>query len=344
MTVNTALIKTIAATAPACDDFAILKPVEIGRETHRNELLLFVKPEIFMVKDSAQVEAALDLAFTKLAEFGAVVSGIAVVGGKVLEEAEIMNRHYGYINRLSRFASHMVDDPRDAGGAEDRQKIAGALEIPTLDGITIYGGHEYLKAHPGEDCFALDKLWFTKKSIKIKSGFYVQQYNKDGEDFILVNGFHPAQLMHFTDPAHRIVLVLIHADTPWATLRNEMVGATFPEKAVPHSIRGTLYTHAEAYGLGTVSIANNGVHLSAGPFEGLFEINNFFGKILDLDIEKQPPLLLKKMLAAGLPMQTARKALENPIVSESPKPIDLFTATEDMESDDAVALWKQANA
>ena len=337
MTINKAMIKTIAATAPTCDDFAILQSVEIGRETHRNELLLFVKPEIFMVKDNAQVEAALDLVFTKLAEFDAVVSGVAVVGGKVLEEAEIMNRHYGYINRLSRFASQMVD-------VDDQQKIADALDIPDLDGITIYGGHEYLKAHPAEDCFALDELWFTKKSIKIRSGFYVQQYQKDGEDFILVNGFHPAQLMHFTDPTHRIVLVLIHADTPWATLRNEMVGATFPEKAVPHSIRGTLYAHAEAYGLGTVSIANNGVHLSAGPFEGLFEINNFFGEILDLDIEKQQPLLLKKMLAAGLSMETALKSLENPIVSESPKPTDLFTATEDVDSDDAVALWKQANA
>ena len=337
MTIDTTLIKTIAAMAPTCDNFAVVQPVEIGRETHRNELLLFVKPEIFMVKETAQVEAALDLVFAKLAEFGAVVSGVAVVGGKVLEEAEIMNRHYGYINRLSRFASQMVD-------AEDRSKIAEALGIPTLEGIAIYGGHEYLKAHPGEDCFALDTLWFTKKSLKIRSGFYVQHYTKDGEDFILVNGFHPAQLLHFTDPTHRIVLVLVHSDTPWATLRNEMVGATFPEKAVPHSIRGTLYAHAEDYGLGTVSIANNGVHLSAGPFEGLFEINNFFGKILDLDIEKQPPLLLKKMLAAGLPMQTALKALENPIVSETPKPTDLFTATEDVDSDAAVALWKQAAA
>jgi len=337
MTVDTALIKRIAAITPTCDDSAIVQPVEIGRETHRNELLLFVKPEIFMVKDTAQVEAALDLVFAKLAEFGAIVGGVAVVGGKVLEEAEIMNRHYGYINRLSRFASQMVD-------AEDRQKIAAALELSDLGDITIYGGHEYLKAHPGEDCFALDTLWFTKKSLKIRSGFYVQLYHQDGEDFILVNGFHPAQLLHFTDPTHRIVLVLVHSDTPWATLRNEMVGATFPEKAFPHSIRGTLYAHAEDYGLGTVSIANNGVHLSAGPFEGLFEINNFFGKILDLDIEKQPPLLLKKMLAAGLPMQTALKALENPIVTESPKPTDLFTATEDVESDAAVALWKQAAA
>lgn len=335
MTVDTALIKNIAALVPACDDFAIVQPVEIGRETRRNELLLFVKPEIFMVKEVAQMEAALNLIFAKLEAFNARVSGVAVVGGKVLEGAEIMNRHYGYINRLSRFASQMID-------TADRQKIAEALGIPTLAGVTIYGGHEYLKAHPGEDCFALDTLWFTKKSLKIRSGFYIQRYAKDGEDFILVNGFHPAQLLHFTDHTHRIVLVLLHADTSWTTLRNEMVGATFPEKAVPHSIRGTLYANAEAYGLGAVSIANNGVHLSAGPFEGLFEINNFFGKILDLDIEKQPPLLLKKMLAAGLPMQTALKALENPIVSKSPKPTDLFTATEDVESDAAVTLWKRA--
>ncbi len=335
MTVNTELIKSIAAITPACDEFAIVQPVEIGREKWRNELLLFVKPEIFMVNDSDNVEAALHLVFARLEEFNARVSGVAVVGGAVLEEAEIMNRHYGYINRLSRFASTMID-------AGDRQKIADALGMAAIAECPILGGHEYLKAYPNENCFDLDTLWFTKKSLKIRSGFYVQLYEKDGKVFILVNGFHPAQLMHFTDPTHRIVLALIHADTPWATLRNEMVGATFPEKAVPHSIRGTLYAHADDYGLGAVSIANNGVHLSAGPFEGLFEINNFFGKILNLNLTKQPPLLLKKMLAAGLTMADALKALENPIVSETPKPTDLFTATEDMESDDAVALWQKA--
>ncbi len=334
MTTNTELIKNIAAITPSCDEFVIVQPVKIGLETWRNELLLFVKPEIFMVKEPQYVEAALRLVFAKLAEFKAHVSGVAIVGGKVLEEAEIMNRHYGYINRLSRFASTMVD-------AEDRRKIAAALGLASVDEFPILGGHEYLKVHPGESCFDLDSLWFTKKSLKIRSGFYVQLYEKDGERFILVNGFHPAQLLHFTDPTHRIVLVLIHADTPWATLRNEMVGATFPEKAVPHSIRGTLYAHAHDYGLGEVTIANNGVHLSAGPFEGFFEINNFFGKILNLNLEKQPPLLLKKMLAAGIPLPQALKSLDNPIVSESPKPTDLFTATEDMDSDAAVALWKK---
>ena len=335
MTVNADLITKIAAVTPTCDNFTIIQPVAIGDETHKNELLLFIKPEIFMVEETARVEAALGLVFGKLAEFGAHVDGIAVVGGKVLEEAEIMNRHYGFINRLSRFASQMID-------AEDKQKIAAALGVATLDDYALYGGHEYLAAFPEDDPFTLDALWFTKKSIKIRSGFYVQSYRKNGEDFILVNGFHPAQLFHFTEASHRIVLMLIHSDTAWSTLRNEMVGATFPEKAVPHSIRGTLYAHPGDYGLGDVSIANNGVHLSAGPFEGLFEINNFFGPILGLDVQKQPPLILKKMLAAGLSMEMALKALENPTVTETPKPTDLFTATEDVDTDAAVALWKDA--
>lgn len=335
MTVNADLITKIATLTPSCDDFAVVQPVNIGDETHQNELLLFVKPEIFMVEDTAHVEAALNLVFGKLAEFDAHVDGVAIVGGKVLEEAEIMNRHYGFINRLSRFASQMID-------ADDKQKIADALGIATIDDYAIYGGHEYLQAFPNDDPFTLDTLWFTKKSIKIRSGFYVQSYRKHGADFLLVNGFHPAQLFHFTDSTHRIVLVLVHSDTAWGTLRNAMVGATFPEKAVPNSIRGTLYAHPDDYGLGSVSIANNGVHLSAGPFEGLFEINNFFGHILDLDVRKQPPLILKKMLAAGLSMEDALKALDNPIVTEMPKPTDLFTATEDVDTDAAVAIWKEA--
>ena len=73
-----------------------------------------------MVEKTEHVEAGLNLVFSKLAEFDAHVGGIAIVGGKVLEEAEIMNRHYGFINRMSRFASQMID-------ADDKQKIADAL-------------------------------------------------------------------------------------------------------------------------------------------------------------------------------------------------------------------------
>jgi len=328
------LSRKIAQSVAGCDETLTIQSLDVGRNEWRNELLLFVKPEILAVKKTEHIQRSIELVLDKLDAFNAHINGIVIVGGQVLDRSEAMSRHYGFINQLSRSASQMLDD-------QDRNKIADALEAPSIAQYELLGGHEYLAKYADLDPFELDALWLAKTSLKIRSGFYVQSYNIAGKDIILVNGFHPAQLAHYTDPAHRIVLILIHSDTPWAALRNEMVGATFPEKALPESIRGTLYAQPATFGLDSVGIANNGVHLSAGPFEGMFEIMNFFGRILKLDLEKQMPLILQRMIAAGLDKAQGLSTLDNPILSHSPKPLDLFTATEDVDTEQAVALWKE---
>ncbi|MBN1582216.1 MAG: hypothetical protein JXA89_16040 [Anaerolineae bacterium] len=295
--------------------------------------MLFIKPEIFTIEKQERIDQAIDLVFEKLQEFGVYAGGVAIINGRVLEQLEIMNRHYGFINQLSRQASSIL-------GADDRQRIAAALGIESIDQYIILGGHEYLAQYPDENDLDLDELWFTKKSVKLRSGFYIQSYDKNGQNLILVNGFHPLQLSHYTNPKHRIVVILLHSNTDWAILRNQMIGATFPEKAVPQSIRGTLYAQPEKFGLDSVSIANNGVHLSAGPFEALFEIVNF-GRALDLDPREQKPLILQKMLEAGSSIEKALGTLDNPILKIEPKAIDLYTATEDINTAQAVALWKE---
>jgi hypothetical protein len=146
-------------------------------------------------------------------------------------------------------------------------------------------------------------------------------------------------LAHYTAADRRIVLVLLHSDTDWGTLRNEMVGATFPEKAAPGSIRGSFYANPAQYGFESVSIANNCVHLSAGPYEGAFEVMNFLGNLFDLNPAAQPPLMFQKLQARGLSLDDAMKTSENPAMDVSGKTTDLFTATEDVNSDDAVDLW-----
>ena len=173
-------------------------------------------------------------------------------------------------------------------------------------------------------------------------GFYVRHLEKDGKDLIMVDGFHPKQLAYYTDPSHRIVLMLLHSNTSWSDLRNKMVGATYPEKAVPDSIRGIIYSRAKELGFGEVTIANNCVHLSGGPFEGMFEISNFFGKIASLDISKQWPLTLRYMLSEGMRYDDAIKALDNPQVEKEGKTLDLFTATEDMDTDKAIPVFKSS--
>ena len=318
------------------EDIVVVQQPAIGQTERQNELLMFIKPEILAVSDRNSLADSLDLIWSKLSEFDAAVAGILLVGGPALERKQSMDRHYGAINLLSRTASSGL-------GAADRQSVYDALAVPSAD-HPIFGGHEFLASHPAYTPASLDALWFTKKAEKIRSGFYVQAYEEGSETFILVNGFHPAQLAHFTEPSHRIALMLIHSDTGWATLRDEMIGDTFPERAVSGSIRGELHARPARYGFDEVTIANNGVHLSAGPFEAMFEIANFFGSLLELDVASTPPRIVEAMRAAGIADSDAFKAMDNPdVVDAAGQTTDLFDATEHVDTAPAVALYR-ANA
>ena len=120
-----------------------------------------------------------------------------------------------------------------------------------------------------------------------------------------------------------------------------MIGDTFPERAVTGSIRGQLHANPARYGFDEVTIANNGVHLSAGPFEAMFEIANFFGSLVGTDISSAPPRIVKKMLAAGVSQDDAYRANENPDVDDGDgATTDLFDATEHLDTEAAVALYR----
>lgn len=318
----------IAKLASASSYLKVMQSLEIGKEGWQNELVLFMKPELFMVSDSASIRNSAELVLEKMAEYQVKIHGTALVGGKFLADQGIMDRHYGFINKMSKNASKIVS-------AEDRAKITALLGLASLDGIDLLGGHEYLRKYPGDSIEQLDRLWFTKKSMKVQSGFYIQLYENHGDRFVLINGFHPGQLNHFTHPDHRIALFLVHANTAWKVLRGDMVGNTYPEKAAPTSMRGAIYGDPAHYGLARVDISTNGVHLSAGPYEGVFEILNFFGSIA----EQPLPLLVHRLVEKGLPAEIAIKTAANPPVVSNGKATDLFSATEDFDTAPAVEFW-----
>ena len=322
----------VATFAPSSGYLKVLQNLEIGREDRQNELLLFMKPELFMVEDPTCIRNSTALVLEKLADYRAFVHGIAIVGGQFLADKGIMDRHYGFINRLSKNASQVLT-------AEDKARVMTALGLSSLKGIDLLGGHEYMQKYPGETFDELDRFWFSKKSIKIQSGFYLQLYEKNGGQLVLINGFHPGQLYHFTHPDHRVALFLVHSDTAWKTLRNEMVGNTYPEKATPASIRGSIYAEPPKYGLSQVDISNNGVHLSAGPFEGVFELVNFFGGLYEREKDRMVPLLIRRLIAKGMSEEKALKVAQNPQVKVNGKQTDLFSVSEDLDTEQAVELW-----
>lgn len=302
----------------------ILQTAQIGQTDMENELVFFIKPELLKVKDNSKILNSLKLIEEKFAAFQVEVAGTVIIPGQVLAENEIMNRHYGFINQLSRMASEMVTE-------QTRQKMFEILGIEDDGTYHILGGHEFLRTYQA-DVAILNELWFGQGAQKLRSGFYFVPENFRGDSIILVNGFHPSQLMHFTREDHRIVLMLIHSNTDWNDLKFDLVGDTFPENANPDSIRGKLFAQPELYGQDEVGINTNGVHLSAGPFEAAFEVVNFFGKTLSIKPEETPPLAIQRAIGMGMDKAQALALLDNPSVNDS----DLFSKTESLNTRQAI--------
>jgi len=299
-----------------------------------NELLFFFKPECFFGGDPVHIKAILEMVFEKFTEFKVDISGILLLDGKHLEELSIMDRHYGFINKISKEASKIVSQ-------EDLKKIQLALGIDNLKNYKILGGHEVLRKYPEFNERSLDEFWQTKKSIKLRSGFYLQQYSVKEQPIIMINGFHPSQLRHYTNPIHKIILILLNSDTEWKILKNDLAGDTFPERAKAHSIRGEIFANHQKYGIQNISISNNCVHLSAGPFEALFEIDNFLSNIRDVDFNLNKTNIARLMNENGFEKEEIQRCLLNPKIQIDEVPTDLFTFTEEKNSNEAISEYRE---
>lgn len=315
---------TVIEKIRTAESAEIIQPIEVDNTRSENELVFFIKPELLDVQDDAKIANSLHLIEEKFKEYRVTVSGAAIVPGAVLEQYEIMNRHYGFINQLSRLASTMID-------AETRRAMFAKLGLEDDGNHKILGGHEFLKAFDA-NLDTLSDVWFGKGAEKMRSGFYFVEETFQGQPILLVNGFHPSQLAHFTRPDHRIVLMLLHTDTDWERMKFSLVGDTFPERAKPASIRGMLFADPAAYGQAEVGINTNGVHLSAGPYEAAYEVVNFFGNLLELDPQQTPPAVIQRSMDVGIPQDLAFKLLENPAIGNS----DLFSKTENLDAKDAI--------
>lgn len=278
-------------------------------KTHKkNQLVAFFKPETFLEKSPEQIEKIMTLAFKKLEEYQVQIDGAAVFPGQTLKQHSIMDRHYGVINTLSKNASKILTK-------EERDLVFSTLGI-TDPNTQILGGHEAFEVSGSNSTYEFDNYWLSSPSTKIKSGFYVRSMKIADKNTVVVNGFHPHQLEHYTGEARNLGVMLVSSDTAWSTLRTEMLGDTFPQKANPQSIRGLLYKNPKEYGFDSVGIENNVVHLSAGPSEALFEIDNFLRSSLGVDFIKAEAKLAEKLLLAGFGEDQIKKLLTDKQIHE----------------------------
>ena len=321
--------KKIVDSVKSNNDVSVIK--EFNSCSRENETLFFLKPEFFHIKNINLIRALLSFILNEINNFNIDITGIVALNGSFLKKSRIIERHYGFINKFSVQGSVLIDD-------EQKEKIKEALSIKDLYNHKILGGHEVINRYKNVDDKMLTEMWYSKKSIRIGEGFYIQPHYINDENVILINGFHPNQIQHYTNTESRIVLFLLQTDTDWIKLRNNFVGDTFPENAIGGSIRATLYKNAADYGIENINVANNFVHASSGPFDALFEISNFVGTIEEINYcNKNTNIYTLMKYKYNLADKDFHNALDNPCCTIDGKETDLFSYTKNKNTFNAIS-------
>jgi hypothetical protein len=199
-----------------------------------------------------------------------------------------------------------------------------------------------LEAFPGMTADALDYVWQNIPFHKLAGGTYALEMKIDGAPIYLVNGFHARQLQHFVQKGRCIVACTLRGDLDWSDARGNLIGSTLPTKAADGSIRKTLLEKKDALGLKAVTPSWNGVHLSAGPVEGLVELIRYQSNPAAGVQLTANDFQFGKQLIEKFGLQRASELISNPDVTHNGARISVFDLTEELNASEAVELLAQA--
>ncbi len=289
-----------------------------------NEFVIFSKPELGRLSP-ADTDKVWDLFAGALGSYGVTVHRTRILTGAELDSSGVMAEHYGVINKISRLGRPSLTEAAEQALVEQygSELDAGAL---------VLGGHQFLDSYPEFGPYSLGVLFANLSVGRLGPGTYAGLVTVDGQPVIVLNGFHPRQLSFFT--ADDTVCVFLHASsaTAWESLRADLIGTTDPAKADSTSIRGTLFADPAGFGLATVSSNFNGVHMSAGPLEGLAELTRFFGGSLT------DWTFAGELASAGVSADRIAELADNPNLEANGERGSAFDLTEGLDAEPAATL------
>lgn len=293
-----------------------------------NEFCLFLKPELAELPVEA-LAATLAIVSDCLDRYSVTLNGLVVIPGAVLEASGAIQEHYGVINRVAREGFASLPDSAVARLRE----IAG----PDLPRSSVYGAFEFLAAFPFFTPQALGVLYDNLKSNRLAGGTHGAVVEVGGAPAVILNGFHPAQIEHFTSRHAAIVVFSCTTTRPWTEIRQDLTGATNPADAKPGSVRAELLARHRELGIAEFGAGLNGIHVSAGPVEGMIEIARYFALAQDLTVADTAFGRLLTRQYGATPEQL-RTLAGNPNIEAGGTQVSVFDATEEKDTSDAAAL------
>lgn len=300
---------------------------------YQHEFLFFIKPEITVKSEKIDLDAILGMVFEKFNQFNLLIMDISILAASYLEKQDIIAQHYGVINALSR-------KPLDYFSHEAKERFTKIYgESP--EKVMVLGSIEFLQRFPDYTPFTLDALWQKSKTEKLAGGTYCAVIPVKGMDIYLVNGFHPRQLIHFTEKGRSIVAFTLTGNTDWSMARNHFIGKTNPADALSGSLRKELLNRQEEFGLEAVSASQNGFHLSAGPVEGLVELIRYASNYSTGEAKTPDDFLFGRQLKPHFSQEEISLICRNHPVKYKGELIRTFDLTEEKNSADALQMLRE---
>ncbi len=335
---NTAIIQQIlhqTMAAKGKSNSASTIYVNPDQQDQQHEFLFFIKPEILLLNDEDNLGAILELLLRKISQFGFIIRDIRLLGASYLEKYDIIAQHYGVINGLSR-------DPLKVFTTEAKSKFMEVYGHAPED-VNLLGSLQFLRKYPAYTPDSLLQVWQSSQSVKLSGGNYCAHVKTGSENIYLINGFHPKQLIHFTEEGRMIIPFRLTGNLDWAVARNEFIGKTNPANAAPGSLRNELLVNREKFGLDEVSASQNGFHLSAGPVEGLVELMRYGSDFTSGKIKKPGDFSFGKLLLKDFSEEETQIICSNRIVQYKGKWAGTFDLTEEKNSREAIEILKESD-
>jgi nucleoside diphosphate kinase len=295
-----------------------------------NQFLFFFKPEA----TTANLDYIMKLGLDVLAGAGVTFGACRVVGGPYLDKHNIMVQHYGVISKISKFGYDVISD--DAKAALNAKFGEDVKE----HGLPL-GGHQWLEKHPEFSPLALTTVNDNMGTTRLAGGTYLCKFKLLGKNQLVLNPFHAYQLVPYIRKGSALVLFECRSKMSWADLRTKLCGATNPEKADAGSIRAELLKNKAATGMVAVNLSSNGVHMSAGPLEGMVELQRFLsdeGKQVDFS----SLAFGAHLVSLGVTADQVKALAGNPDVPNDGKNVSVFDLTEEKCAVESGAILKAA--
>jgi len=307
----------------------IVKPYEAPTDAGTHQFVLFIKPEATAVDEGVDLAAILKTVTSCLDTFDVEVGAVSVLNGPTLKAQQIMDRHYGVINAISKGGV-------DAISASAKEKLQADFGDDIAAGTPVLGGHQFIEANPDFSALALSTINDNIGTSKLAGGTYILQLDLFGKKQLILNPFHPYQLVPFTSEGKAIVVMECRSKTAWADLRGKLTGTTNPATAEEGSIRQQFLANQDALGLPAVNQGSNGIHLSAGPLEGMVELQRFFadhstGTALAADQTAFGQL----MAAKGISADRITELCGNCDLDVNGDQVSAFDLTEEIDADES---------